>query len=173
MLYEGGIRVPLLVKWPGHVKRGAVSDVPIIGLDIYPTLAEIIGCNDAAQTDGVSLVPLLHGQAPASRSLYWHFPAYLQMYERDQAFEDSHDKPHFRTSPASAIRVGDWKLFEFFENGEVELYNLTEDISEKNNLAQSHPSIRDSLHRQLKKWRDEVAAPVPQEMNPEYEPMAN
>lgn len=169
MYYEGGIREPLFIKWPGFTMPGTVSQVPVIGTDFFPTLTEIAQAPQPELLDGQSLVPLLKGGKIADRPLFWHFPAYLQMGKNDRAFEDSHDKPHFRTSPCGVIRHGNWKLIEYFETGELELYNLKDDISEGNNLAQQNPQKRDELFAMMKQWREETSAPVPSELNPEYE----
>jgi len=120
------------------------------------------------QLDGVSLLPLLQAQSIANRPLFWHFPAYLEIYKNDRAFEDSHGKPWFRTTPISVIRAGDWKLLEYFENGDLELYNLKEDIGEQQNLAKTNPQITQKLHLQLKAWRKQTNTPVPTEINPAY-----
>lgn len=169
MYYEGGIREPLFVKWPGVTKAGRTEKSPVIATDLYPTLLEMANApSPDFQLDGASIVPLLQGDTIADRALFWHFPAYLQMSKGDRAFEDSHDKPHFRTSPCSAIRKGDWKLIEYFENGEIELYNLTTDLSETTNLASREPEKAKELLDMLKAWRAEVGAPVPTALNPKY-----
>ena len=170
MYYEGGIREPLFIKWPGVVPASTVTDVPVIGTDFFPTLAEIAGAPRPDRLDGVSLLPLLTGETDslAARPLFWHFPAYLQMGKNDRAFEDSHDKPYFRTSPCSVIRKGDWKLIEYFETGELELYNLAEDLSEKNDLSEERPEKREALHELLRQWREETSAPEPTAPNPEF-----
>jgi arylsulfatase A-like enzyme len=169
MFYEGGIRIPLLARWPGQIEAGTINESPVIGSDWFPTLAEIAGgAKPQPQFDGQSFLPAIKGQALPERSLFWHFPAYLQMYKKDRAFEDSHDKPWFRSTPVSVIRKGDWKLMEFFENGDIELYNLAQDIGERENLVLSHPEERDALYRELKAWQEEVGAAIPTERNPEY-----
>ncbi len=165
MLYEGGIRVPLLVKWPGVVKPGSRCDVPVIGVDFYPTLLEITGTPRPKDytLDGLSLVPLLTGKGGfPERAIYWHFPCYLQ---------GSGNSP-FRTTPAGAIRVGDWKLIEFFEDGRLELYNTRTDIGETNNLASQMPEKLKELHERLVQWREKVHAPIPTTPNPRYDPNA-
>ncbi len=167
MLYEGGIRVPLLVQWPGVIQPGSTNDEPVIGSDLFATLADLLGL-DQAKSDGVSLLPLFRGRSFKPRPLYWHFPAYLEMYDRDRAFEDSHDKPHFRTSPVGAVRSGSWKLLQFFEEDDLELYNLKDDPGEQIDLAEKQVEIRDSLLQTLMHWRREVGAPVPRTKNPEY-----
>jgi len=135
MLYEGGIRVPLLVKWPGITKAGSSSDEPVINLDFYPTLLEMTQTPQPEnyKLDGESLVSLLKDPQSKlkTRALFWHFPAYLQRYQGVQQ--------RFRTTPVSVIRQGDWKLLEFFEEGQRELYNTRLDISETMNLVDSHP----------------------------------
>ena len=167
MLYEGGIREPMCVRWPGVVKPGTRCDTPIIGIDFYPTLLEIAGLRKpkGKLLDGVSILPLLKGGGRLNReALYWHFPAYLQ-----GKAEGARD-PYFRTRPAAAIRAGDWKLIEYFEDGALELYNLKEDLGEQKNLAKAMPEKTKELHKRMLAWRKAVSAPVPTELNPEYDP---
>ena len=167
MLYEGGIREPMLVRWPGLVKPGSRCETPIIGIDFYPTLLEIAGIRKpkGKLLDGKSIVPLLKGGHRLSRkALFWHFPAYLQ--GRAEGARD----PYFRTRPGGAIRAGDWKLIEYFEDGALELYNLKDDLGEKKNLAKVIPDKTAELHSQMLAWRKAVNAPVPTELNPDYNP---
>ena len=163
MYYEGGIRAPLLIKWPRKIKPNSLNETPVIGNDLFPTIADLLGNKTIPQqVDGVSLLPLLEERPIAERALYWHFPAYLEMYKKDRAFEDSQGKPHFRTTPVSVIRAGDWKLLEYFENGELELYNLTTDIGERNNLVGSNPIKASELHQKLKAWQSQTNAFIPE-----------
>jgi arylsulfatase A-like enzyme len=165
--YEGGIREPFFVKWPGVVKAGAKSKEPIIGVDLYPTLCEIAGAQLPDQPlDGQSLVPLLNGKKKTfgDRALFWHFPAYLQSY---QVIDEQRD-PLFRSRPCGIIRVGDWKLHQYFEDGGLELYNLRNDIGEKRNVAQKNTKKTAELLAQMKKWRSQVNAPVPTAKNPKF-----
>ncbi len=155
MLYEGGVRVPYLFRWPGKVAAGTVCAEPINSVDLYPTLLELAGA--AAPTghalDGVSYVPCLTsgGKVTLKRdALYWHFPGYLGAGQGT-----------WRTTPAGAIRAGDWKLLEFFEDGRLELYNLRDDLGERNNLAAKMPEKAKELHGKLVAWRKEVNAPMP------------
>ncbi len=176
MLYEGGIRVPMIVRWPrpseglgrpGKTKPGSVCNVPVIGIDFYPTILEMTGApKPSGQVlNGESIVGLLKGANSLKRkAIFWHFPAYLEPYNERQ-------RP-WRTTPAGAVRQGDWKLIEFFEDGKVELYNLKDDIGEKNDLARTMPAKTQELHRLLVKWRKSVNAPVPTERNPRYDPDA-
>ncbi|OVE81282.1 aryl-sulfate sulfohydrolase [bacterium M21] len=170
--FEGGIREPMFVRWPAKVKAGSRCDVPVIGLDFFPTFIKAAGLEKPTDKilDGVSLMPLLtqSGTLP-KRALYWHFPVYLQKYAG--AEDESHDV-HFRTRPGSAIRLGKWKLHEYFEDGRLELYNLEADINERRNLATEMPEKAKELHAMLKKWRAEVKAPVPTQLNPKYDPTA-
>jgi arylsulfatase A-like enzyme len=161
MLYEGGVREPLIVRWTGRVTAGTEHAAPVIGLDLYPTILEMAGANapDDAVLDGVSLVPALTGTGDVpERDLYWHFPAYLEGYRRNETW---------RTTPAGAIRSGDLKLIEFFEDDRRELYDLSTDIGETTNLAHTRPADAERLHERLKTWRRAMGAPdlVP---NPEY-----
>jgi arylsulfatase A-like enzyme len=155
MLYEGGIRVPYVFRWPGKIPPGTVCDQPINSVDLYPTLLELAGAKPPEKypLDGVSYVRLLTsgGKAPLDReAIYWHFPGYLGA-----------GAGSWRTTPAGAIRAGDWKLLEFFEDGRLELYNLREDIGEKHNLAGQMPAKVKELHAKLLAWRKEIQAPMP------------
>lgn len=170
MLYEGGIREPFIFHWPGVTKPGSRCSEPIIGVDLYPTFLEITGSKPEQdyELDGLSLLPLLK-DASASidrEALYWHFPCYLQ------GTGDPHGGP-FRTTPAGAVRKGDYKLIEWFESGRLELYNLREDLSETRDLSQSKPQILAELHADMKRWRAKVSAPVPSVPNPKYDPTAD
>ena len=167
--YEGGIRVPFFVKWPGVVSAGSRSQEPIIGVDLYPTICEVAGAKLPAEQagDGESLLPILRGETLTfgQRPLFWHFPAYLQAY---RVWNEQRD-PLFRSRPCSVIRLGDWKLHQFFEDGGLELYNLRSDIGEANDLSAKHPAKLHELLRQLEDWREQIGAPVPTERNPMYD----
>ncbi|MBI4664567.1 MAG: sulfatase [Verrucomicrobia bacterium] len=154
-LYEGGVRVPYVFRWPGCIAAGSISDTPINSVDLYPTLLELSGGKPTAgyPLDGDSYVSLLTsgGKAALKRdAIYWHFPGYLGAGEAS-----------WRTTPAGAVRAGDWKLQEFFEDGRLELYNLRDDIGEKNNLAAAMPAKAKELHARLAAWRKEIHAPMP------------
>jgi len=157
--YEGGTRVPLIVHWPGMTKPGSVCEIPVISMDLYPTILEIASQNEAARkaVDGVSLVPLLRQEGGLQRdALFWHYPHY-QHYQLGG------------TTPYGAIRAGDFKLIEFFDDMRVELYNLREDIGEQRNLAAQLPAKVDELRARLHAWRKEVGAQMPSR-NPDYDP---
>lgn len=157
--YEGGVRVPLIVDWPGVTKPGSACDEPVMTIDYYPTIAEMAGLELDAdhRPDGVSIVPLLKQTGTLARdSLYWHYPHH-QHYQLEGAM------------PYSAIRKGDWRLIEFFDDDRVELYNLKDDPGEKNDLATTMPGKANELRSQLAAWRKEVGAQLPTP-NPNYDP---
>lgn len=169
--YEGGIRVPLFVKWPGTVEPHSRCNTPVIGVDLYPTFCDITGAIAPRNQplDGVSLLPLLKEETSFDReAIFWHFPAYLQSYSRSNEQRD----PLFRSRPCSIVRAGNFKLHEYFEDGELELYNLKEDIGESRNLVATMPEKAAELHELLKIWRRDINAPVPTEKNPQYDPKA-
>ncbi len=155
-LYEGGIREPMIVRWPGVIPPGSICRVPVTSVDFYPTILEMAGLeyDPANPVDGVSLVPLLKQTGvPKREAIYWHYP-------------------HFSNQggmPGGAVRKGDWKLIEFYEDGSLELYNLKEDIGERNNLAGKRPEKAARLRRMLDDWRKAVKAVMPKP-NPDYRP---
>jgi len=154
-LYEGGTRVPFIVRWPAAIKAGGSCDVPTIHVDLFPTLLELASAPKPRQVlDGESLVSLMKN--PASKlkrdAIFQHFPGYLGA-----------GKDTWRTTPVSLIQSGEWKLMEFLEDSRLELYNLREDIGEKTNLATSNADKARELHDRLKAWRKDVGAPMPTE----------
>ncbi|MBN2136497.1 MAG: sulfatase [Sedimentisphaerales bacterium] len=168
MLYEGGIRVPLIIRCPRITNAPRKCNTPVIGIDFYPTILNIAGVPGppAQILDGESILPLLKGRDKLDRkALFWHFPAYLEPYNEDQ-------KP-WRMTPASAVRAGPWKLIEFFEDSRIELYNLDDDIGEKVNLADANPERAAQLLRILRDWRKRTNAPVPTQRNSLYSPPPN
>lgn len=154
--YEGGVRVPLIVKWPGMTRAGTECAEPVITMDVAATVAAALGVLDSAEIpDGRSLVPLLHDpQATLGReSLCWHYPHY---------------HPGGST-PYAAIRAGDWKLIQYYEDGRHELFNLNDDPSEATNLAGQQPDRVQDLARKLFNWQGSVGAQWPM-YNPNHEP---
>ncbi|MCM5664054.1 sulfatase [Galbibacter mesophilus] len=165
--YEGGIRVPYIVRWDGVVAPNTRNETPISNLDIFPTLLEVAGIPvKDFKLDGVSLMPIFNGEKLSKRPLFFHFPIYLQAY--NPVKDDGRD-PLFRTRPGSVIIRGNWKLHQYFEDNSVELYNLNDDIGERNNLVQQHPEKTSELLQELNEWRIEMNAPIPKEKNPEYD----
>jgi arylsulfatase A-like enzyme len=152
-LYEGGIRVPLMVRWPGVTKAGATSAVPVCSIDLFPTALEACGVTSAAKPDGVSLVPLLKGGGLKREALYWHYPHYANQGSR----------------PGGAVRAGAYKLIEFYEDGRRELYDVTKDVSESHNLIADKPEVAKELAAKLDAWRKEVGAKM-MTPNPDYVP---
>jgi arylsulfatase A len=153
-LYEGGIREPLLVHWPGVTRPGRVSNVPVSSVDFLPTILEMAGGKPPAGIDGVSIAPLLRGRGvPKREALYWHYPHYSNQ----------------GGVPGGAVRKGDWKLIEFYEDGRLELFNLRDDIGERRNLILQEPKRAAVLHGLLKNWRKRVNASMPAP-NPNYDP---
>lgn len=151
--YEGGIRVPLIIKAPKLTQAGTESDAPVIGTDLFSSLLDLAGIqtNLSSSPDGMSLKPLLEGQSQLDReALYWHYPHY-----------------HGSTwTPGAAIRMGDWKLIEWYETDTVELYHLTEDIAEQHDLSAQYPDRVKELTARLRQWQSETGAQFPTEPIP-------
>jgi arylsulfatase A len=156
--YEGGIREPLIIKWPGHEKAGSVCEVPVISVDFLPTLLEMAGIPfnpEKLVLDGESLVPLLKGEEPKQdRPIFWHFPHYSN---------------HGQQSPCGAVRFGDFKLIEYYENYSVQLFNLADDPGEQNDLSDSLPDKGKELREMLHRWRQDVDAQM-MPPNPGFDP---
>jgi arylsulfatase A-like enzyme len=170
MFYEGGIRVPLFVHYPGVTKAGSSFDEPVVLLDFYPTFAEAGKGKlpESQPVDGVSLLPVLKDPAASlnREAIYFHFPCYLQGYSGGEGAEAQ--RPPWRATPCSAIRMGDWKLIKYFETGEVELFNLANDPGEQNDLSKKEAAKANELEAMLKAWQKQTNAPVPTEKNPKY-----
>jgi len=153
-LYEGGIRSPFYIHWPGVTQPGRVIDTPASSVDFFPTLLEMAGSKPPRPVDGVSLAPLLRGgSAPNRDAIFWHYPHYSNQ----------------GGVPGGAIRMGDWKLIEFYEDSRLELYNLKDDPSETRNLALRNAAKARELHARLKQWRIDTNALMP-DPNPAYDP---
>lgn len=163
--YEGGIRVPFMVKWLGHTPKGAESDAIVSHMDIYPTLLSILGINsDKLNLVGEDISHIIEGSKQHSnRKLFWHFPAYLEGGNSETT------DVMFRSRPVSVIRQGSWKLIYNYETGIKELYDLSNDIGEKHDLSLKEPKLRDKLYKELKLWLRKSNAPTEFEMNPLYE----
>lgn len=168
--YEGGVREPMLMRWPGKIILGSRCDEVVNSLDFYPTFMEVAGIEKPQGLDGVSLLPLMTGSSdwkPVPQ--FWHFPVYLQAYKGE--LDDARD-PLFRTRPGSAMRVGKWKLHEYFEDGALELYDLEQDAGERMDLSKTHPEKTAELHQMMNEWRRRINAPVPSESNSKYSAVA-
>lgn len=148
--YEGGIRVPMIIRWPGRIAPAATNDTPVISHDLFPTLCAAAGISmpDKGNIDGVSILPMLYGKKSLKRrSLYWHFPH----YRGDDII------------PYSIIRDGDWKLIKRYEGKEFELFHLAADISEKNDLSGVEPEKVERMNKKLMRWLRQVNARLPRE----------
>lgn len=154
-IYEGGIREPLIVRWPAKVKPASTIATPVSSPDFFPTLLESAGVKPAPgqKLDGVSLLPALTGQKLAERPIFWHYPHYGNQ----------------GGAPSAAVRLGDWKLIEWLEDGKLELYNLVKDISETTNLIDQEPERVKELRFLLQAWQKDVSAKFPTR-NPNYDP---
>ena len=155
-LYEGGIRVPLIVKWPGKGQTNAVCSTPVSSIDFFPTIMSMVGLEELTGEDkeGVNISPLLLGDPIKARSIYWHFPHYSN---------------HGMHSPGGAIRSGRYKLLEYFENGTVQLFDLENDLGEQNDLSKTHPKKSEELRKDLEDWRKKVRAKM-MKTNPTFNP---
>jgi arylsulfatase A-like enzyme len=155
--WEGGIREPYYLMWPGQIAAGSQCDTPVTGVDFYPTLLELTGQkkSENQHQDGVSLVPLLSGESIAPRNLYWHYPHY-----GNQGGE-----------PSSIVMRGNWKLIHYYEDGRDELYNLSADIGEQTDVAAEHPERASELKAALKRWLASVDARLPT-ANPNFDEAA-
>jgi len=161
MLYEGGLRVPLLVKAPKQSKQVVIEE-PVSTLDFYPTLVKLangqLPTNQAV--DGDNILPLMSAEAFDREAIYFHFPAYLQGKKSANTL--------WRATPSSMIRMGDYKLIEYFEYGQLELYNIADDLKETTNLALAQPQVTAKLYKNLVNWRKSTQAPVPTELNEKF-----
>lgn len=147
-LYEGGIREPMIIKWPGVIKGGSVCSEPVTSTDFYPTMLEMAGLPlmPKQHIDGVSLVPLLKNKGKLNRkAIYWHYPHYHGSGNR----------------PSGAVRAGDYKLIEWYEDNSIELYNLRNDMGERHDLAKEMPEKAAELRSMLGNWRRQVKAKTP------------
>lgn len=154
---DGGLRVPLLVRWPGVVKGGTTCEVPVTSTDFFPTLLEAAGLPPMPEqhVDGESIVPLLRGEGALRRdAIYWHYPHYSNQGD----------------TPSCAVRCGDWKLIEHFEDHRLQLYNLRDDIREDHDRSADRPDLVSELHAKLVAWRTASGAKVPQ-VNEHYDDM--
>lgn len=152
--YEGGHRTPMFAIWPGVTKPGSICDTPVMSIDFYPTMLDMAGIEtDKQNIDGASIVPLLKQKEFGERDLYWHYPHY---------------HPGGAT-PYTAVRSGDYKLIEFYEDKKLELYNVVTDEGESKNLAAEKKDVAENLRAKIVKWRKDVGAqdPVP---NPNHDP---
>jgi arylsulfatase A-like enzyme len=152
-LYEGGIRVPLIMRWPGNIQPNSVSNRIVANCDLYATIVDLVGeqAQPGSNLDGESLLPTLRGRdVDRKEALYWYHP-------------------HYSRRPGAAMRVGDWKLIEFYDPPSIELYNLSEDLGEQSNLATEMPDRANELLQRLRQWIEDSGTEL-YTLNPDYEP---
>ncbi|MGJ8673482.1 sulfatase [Rubritalea sp.] len=143
-VYDGGLRVPMLVNWPKVVKEGSRNSTVVQGLDLFPTFLELAEVNNySGVLDGESLVPMMHGKPLEERPIYWHIAS------------------KYKNDPCSIVRRDQWKLIQYLKDGKVELYNTEKDLKESKNLAKSHPEVAQKLLTELSEWRTHNAVPLP------------
>ncbi len=168
--YEGGIRTPMCIRWPQVVVPGSRTSVPVTGVDLMPTFAEIasVPVPGSQPVDGISILPLLKEDSfDSERKLFFHFPLYLGGGEKDQVLPAYDGTEHYwRAVPLSVIMHGKWKLIRYYEYDNFELFNLEEDISEEHDLTDTRPGIARQLVEELKSWTEETKAPIPEIPNP-------
>jgi arylsulfatase A len=153
-VYQGGLRIPLIVRWPDRVPAGKVVDDPVLNTDWVPTLLDLIGQPVPAGLDGRSFAALLSGRGPApARKLFWHFPHYTNQGSR----------------PSGAVRDGDWMMVEYYDEEKAELYDLREDVCETHDLAESQSARINDMRAALAAWRREVNAQA-NTPNPDFDP---
>jgi arylsulfatase A-like enzyme len=153
-LYEGGIRVPMIVRWPGQVAVGSINHEPVVSMDFYPTFLEVAGLKPSGikPIDGESLVPLLRGKGkPKRKELFFHFPNYAW---------------HMGNRLGGAVRSGDYKLIRNYDDQSLELYDLKSDLGETQNLAKRRPRLAKRLNQKLSVWLTETGAPMPKPPKP-------
>jgi arylsulfatase A-like enzyme len=152
-VHEGGIRIPLIIKWPGKIKSGSTTDNYITGTDYLPTFMEILGKKIPYAIDGRSFLSSLYNPDKyADRGpIFWHYPHFSNQEGR----------------PAGAVRLGDFKLIENYETGEITLYNLRDDVSEQHDLSKSLPKKKEELFSIFAQWKNDTQANMPRP-NPNY-----
>ncbi len=166
--FDGGLRVPLVISWHGQTAQAGLCEIPVSNIDFYPTFLEIAGLKppEGKILDGVSLVPLFKKRGTIEeRPLFWHFPVYIK--SENGKSDDARDE-YFMTRPGSAVRMGRWKLHEYYEDGRTELYDLGSDPKELMNFKHINVRTAERLHKLLDDWREATGAPVPAEPNPDY-----
>jgi arylsulfatase A-like enzyme len=165
--YEGGIRVPMAVRWPGNIPSNSISNFPVSNIDFFPTLLKLAGANlEPLDFEGQDISEVLLGNNPGSndRELFWYFPIYLESHTPTE----SHD-PLFRTRPGSVLRKGPWKIHHYYEDNAYELYFLPDDIGERNECSKENPEIFSQLKKRLSEKIDSLGfsyTPLP---NPEFD----
>ena len=165
-LYEGGIRVPMIARWPGTIEAGSTCSEPVIGTDLFPTFCDVTNTTfSETELDGQSLAPLFRGRTEfaAPRSLFWHFPYYHPEKGYQSALPEIgiNDFAISQTKPQSAVRIRAWKLLRFYEQDRLELYDLNTDPGEQHDLATTNPEQLKKMEKQLNSWMGSTKARLP------------
>jgi arylsulfatase A-like enzyme len=172
--FEGGIRVPTCAAWPAVIEPGSRSDAALTSVDLMPTFAEMAGAALPTNqpVDGRSFIKVLQGQeALQNRAIFWHYPLYLAGAGYNKVLPVyGTDEMNWRAVPSSVIRKGDYKLIYYYEYDNYKLFNLRDDLSEKNDLAQKMPQVAKQLHAELMAWVKDTNAPIPTTPNPKFAP---
>lgn len=168
--YEGGVRVPTFMVWPGKIHAGSECNTPITSVDYMPTFAELAKAElpQKQPVDGASIVPLLSGKKLPERSIFWHYPLYLKGQSKEGMVHpiSGSDEMYWRGVPSSMLVKGDWKLIHRFEDDERLLYNLSNDSSELKECGEVHPKVLSELSQELSAWQKETNALIPMVPNP-------
>ncbi len=169
-LFEGGIRVPCCMRWKGTIEPGSKCDTPINSVDFLPTFAALAGAllPQNQPVDGVDVSPLMRGDRIKERAIFWHYPLYLAGVGHTIKLKNGGTYT-WRGVPASAMRRGDYKLVEYFEDGSIALYNLKDDPGEQRDLAPEMPELAAKMRAELDEWQKKTKAPIPRTLNPEYD----
>ncbi len=167
--YEGGVRIPMIVIWPGKVAPGTSTNQPVINMDFFPTFLDVAGISKKNKMlDGTSILPILENKIRPAGPFFWDFPIYLEALKKYPSIE-SRDLC-FRTRPGSSVRLGHWVLLQYYEDNYLELYNIDIDLGERKNLIKVFPDKTKQLYDILVQWRKKINAPVPAQLNPDYRP---
>ncbi|MEP0366330.1 MAG: sulfatase [Cyclobacteriaceae bacterium] len=166
--FQGGLKVPFVVRWPGVTAQNVTTQTPTVNLDIYATFLDLFGITVEQPHDGVSILPTLQGRTQdfSQRNLVWHFPIYLQNYK---GYQDEARDPLFRTRPGSVILQGKWKLHHYLEDDQYLLYDIENDPGETTDVASKNPLIAQKLIAELNTWRKEQNAPFDLKINEAYD----
>jgi arylsulfatase A-like enzyme len=172
--YDGGIRVPTCMAWEGIITAGSENNTPITSVDFLPTFAALTSAElpKNQPVDGTSIVPLLKGEAIPERSIFWHYPLYMNAYNSEGQVHPvaGTNKLYWRAVPSSTLIRGPWKLMHLFEDNSIRLYNIDEDLGETKDLAEKYPEKAATLFAELKQWQADTKAPIPAKLNPKFKP---
>ncbi len=168
-LFEAGVRIPCVMRWTNHIKAGSACETPITSVDYLPTFAGLAEAKlpTAQPVDGVDLSPLMKGQPLAERSIFWHYPLYLDGRGLKVKMADGNEYS-WRGFPSGSMRRGQYKLIEYFETDTVSLYDLEKDPGEQHDLSEEMPEMTAEMRAELDAWQAATQAPIPSTLNPAY-----